>query len=265
MKTLAVLLVAVILAIGGGVSFASNGGDVPEIVAEEAAVPEVWCPATRYTDNAKCADCHTMVMDKGKPVFGLKEIPLAASHSEKPYDMDVVMEGNELVAYMKVTRIDANDFRQISQYLYLHPEFQKLVVEIQSGGGSVMEAWRIVGIIEEMRSHGIKIETRCYGMALSAGGIVLIAGDIGSRFVASHAEIMIHKVWSFSMFELSDADSAEDKAELLRHLQANINRLFEERTNLTAEVINEKSAYKMWWFTGSEAIEHGVADGLVGN
>jgi len=261
MKTL-VLCLAVMLAIGG-LAIASNGGEVPE-VEEKKAAPEVWCPATRYTDNDKCKDCHTMVMDNGKPKFGLKEIPLASNHSEKPYDMDVVMEGNELVAYLKVTRIDADHFREVSQYLYRHPEFKKLVVEIHSSGGSVMDAWRIVGIIAEMRSHGIKIETRCYGMALSAGGIILVAGDIGSRFVSPHAEIMIHKVWTFSMFELSDADSAEDKAELLRHLQKNINRLFEERTNLTAEVINEKSAYKMWWFTGSEAIKHGVADGFIG-
>ena len=92
----------------------------------------------------------------------------------------------------------------------------------------------------------------------------MIAGDIGSRFVSPHAEIMIHKVWNFSQFEFNDADTAEDKANLLKHLQENINVFFEERTNLTADVINEKSAYKMWWFVGSEAIKHGVADGLIG-
>ena len=262
MKKLAVILISVMLAVSG-IAFAEpQDGDVPEVKEEKA--PETWCPATRYTDNAKCSECHTMVMENGKPKFGLKEIPLDASHSDKPYGMDVVREHGELVAYMIVGAINAVQFRGVSQYLYTHPEFTKLVVEIHSGGGSVMDAWRIVGIIEEMRSHGIAVETRCYGMALSAGGIIFIAGDIGKRFVSPHAEIMIHKVYTFSMFEVSDADSAEDKAELLRHLQKNINKLFEERTNLTSEVINEKSAYKMWWIVGKEAIEHGVADGLIG-
>ena len=262
MKALAVFLMAVLLAISG-VAFAEQQGEAV-VEKEEAKTPEVWCPATRYTDNAKCSECHVMLMEDGKPKFGLKEIPLSANHSDKPYGMDVVREHGELVAYMIVGAINAVQFRDVSQYLYTHPEFTKLVVEIHSGGGSVMDAWRIVGIIEEMRSHGIAVETRCYGMALSAGGIIFIAGDIGKRFVSPHAEIMIHKVYTFSMFEVSDADSAEDKAELLRHLQKNINQLFEERTNLTAEVINERSAYKMWWIVGKEAIEHGVADGLIG-
>ena len=262
MKKLAVILIAVMLAVSG-IAFAEpQGGDVPE--AKEEKAPETWCPATRYTDNAKCSECHVMVMEDGKPKFGLKEIPLSASHSEKPYSMDIIRENGELVAYMIVGDINAGHFRDVSHYLYTHPEFKKLVVEIHSGGGSVMASWRIVGIIEEMRSRGIKIETRVYGMAASAGGIILIAGDIGSRFVSPHAEIMIHKLWTFSMFEVSDSDSAEDKANLLKHFQANINKFFEERTNLTAKIINVKSLYKMWWFTGAEAIEHGVADGLVG-
>ena len=261
MKTL-VLCLAVMLVIGG-VAIASNGGEVPE-VEEKKAAPEVWCPVTRYTDNAKCSECHTMIMENDKPKFGLKEIPLDANHSAKPYCMEIVIEDGEFVAYMVVGRIDATEFRNVSQYLYKHPEFKKLVVEIHSGGGSVMSAWRIVGIIDEMRAHGIEIETRCYGLAASAGGIILIAGDIGSRFVSPHAEIMIHKLWQFSMFEISDPDSAEDKANVLKHFQANINKFFEERTNLTSNVINEKSLYKMWWFTGKEAIVHGVADGLIG-
>jgi len=262
MRTLAVFLMAVLLAISG-VAFAEQQGEAV-VEKEEAKTPEVWCPATRYTDNSKCSECHVMLMEDGKAKFGLKEIPLSANHSAKPYCMDVIKEDGELVAYMIVGNIDAVAFREVSQYLYLHPEFKKLVVEIHSPGGSVMAAWRIVGIIEEMRAHGIKIETRAYGMAASAGGILLIAGDIGSRFVSPHAEIMIHKLWTFSQFEVTDSDSAEDKANLLKHFQANINSFFEERTHLTAKIINEKSLYKMWWFTGSEAISYGVADGLIG-
>jgi len=261
MKTLLALLM--VLSINGYVMAEPHDGETAPEVKEEKA-PEVWCPATRYTDNDKCKDCHTMVVEDGKPTFGLKEVPLGSSHSEKPYSMEVVKEQGGLVAYMVVGEINAIHFRDVSQYLYLHPEFKKLVVEIHSPGGSVMAAWRIVGIIEEMRAHGIKIETRCYGLAASAGGIVLIAGDLGSRFVAPHAEIMIHKVWQFSMFDISDPDSAEDKADILKHFQSNINRFFEERTNLTSETIDTKSYHKMWWFTGAEAIEHGVADGLIG-
>jgi ATP-dependent protease ClpP protease subunit len=67
------------------------------------------------------------------------------------------------------------------------------------------------------------------------------------------------------MFEISDVDSAEDKANLLKHFQANINKFFEERTNLNPETIDKQTYHKSWWFTGAEAIEHGMADGLIGD
>ena len=262
MKTLAMLLVSVMLIVGGVALAEPQDGEAVEVKEEKA--PEVWCPVTRYTDNAKCTYCHTMITENGKPKFGLKEIPIDANYSEKPSSMAVVIENGEMVAYLTVGDINAYQFRDASHYLYTHPEFKKLVVEIHSGGGSVMSAWRIVGIIEEMRAHGIVVETRCYGLAASAGGILLIAGDLGSRFVAPHAEIILHKVWQFTMFDIADPDSAEDKADVLKHFQANINKFFEERTKLSSDVINKKSYHKMWWFTGKDAIEHGVADGLIG-
>ena len=258
MKTLVVFLVLVMASI----CFAE-----PSETPQENSIkkePEIWCPTTKYTDNNKCSECHIMLMENGKAKFGLKEIPLSSNHSAKPYSMDIIKEYGDLVAYVTVNGIDATVFRDVSQYLYLHPEFKKLVVEIHSPGGSVMVAWRIVGILDEIRAHGIVVETRCYGLAASAGSILLIAGDIGHRFAAPHAEIMLHKVWQFSMFDISDPDSAEDKADVLKHFQANINKFFEERTKLDAETINAKSYHKMWWFTGREAVEHGVADGLIG-
>jgi ATP-dependent Clp protease protease subunit len=151
----------------------------------------------------------------------------------------------------------------VADYLYRHPEIKELIIEVQSPGGSVMEAWRCVGLFDEMRAHGIAIETRCYGYAASAGGIILIAGDIGNRFVGPHSEIMIHKVWTFSMFDVSDPDTSEDKAKILKHFQANINEFFKERTKLTHDIINEKTNYKQWWLTGTEAVEWGVADHLI--
>ena len=252
-------ILAVLLAVN--VAWAEDQSGKPE---EKKEVPEVYCPVTRYSDNARCDDCHTMLLKDGRPTFGLKEVRLDAAHSAKPYSMDVVMERGELVAYLMVQSISSVQFRETSQYLYNHPEFKKLVVEIHSPGGSVMAAWRIVGIIEEMRAHGITVETRCYGLAASAGGILLIAGDIGNRYVSPHAEIMLHKVWQFSMFDISDPDSAEDKANILKHFQENINRFFQERTNLNPKTIDEQTYHKMWWFTGREAIEHGVADHLIG-
>jgi ATP-dependent protease ClpP protease subunit len=270
MKSLIMFLTLVLVT---GVAYGFNDQEPPP---EEKKVPEVMCPVSRYTDNDKCSSCHTMLTKDGKPTFGLKEVLLQSSYSDMPYPMKVVKDTGrvetkgqfsdqnyKIAAYLKVEGIMSDHFENANRYFKQHPEITKLIVEIHSGGGSVMSAWRIVGLIQEMQARGIIVETRCYGMALSAGGFILIAGDIGHRYVAPHAEIMIHKIWNFSMFEISNPDSAEDKANLLKHLQSNINQFFEERTKLSAEIINSKSYHKSWWFNGAESLEYGIADHLI--
>jgi ATP-dependent protease ClpP protease subunit len=254
------IIVSFLLAISG-VAYAQHGDEAEE---KEKAQPEISCPQTRISDNSKCMDCHVMLIDKGKAKFGLQEIPLESSFSGKPYDLDIVEDGGVLSGYYFLTRIDPSDFRAISHYMYTRPEIKKFIVEIHSPGGNVLNAWRIVGILEEMRSRGIEIETRCYGMALSAGAILLIAGDQGSRFVNAHAEIMLHKIWQFAVFEIADPDSSEDKTNTLKHFQANINAFISERTKITAEEMNDKTFKRNWWISGKEALVHGVADWLIG-
>ena len=243
-------------------TFAEHGHDAA-LEEPEKPIPEVWCPVTLFTDNDQCLKCHVMLIENGKPKFGLKEIPRTAMYTNMPYAMHIITEDGVLKAYITLTNIDSSVMREVSHYLYEHPEIKRLVIELHSPGGSVMAAWRCVGIIEEMRGEGIEIETRCYGMALSAGGILLVAGDIGKRSVNRYAEIMIHKVWQFSMFDISDPDSAEDKAAVLKHLQANINQFFKDRTDLEIDQVNENTYHKQWWLTGAEAVELGVADKLI--
>ena len=230
---------------------------------EEIAPPSTFlCPVSQMSDNARCMNCHQMVLENGKPTFGLKEILLEAAYEEKPFNLKIQREYGEVVGYHYLTNIVATGLEEIKRYLYEHPEIKKLIIDIHSGGGDVMAAWKIVGSIQEMQSRGIEVETRCYGIAASAGGIILIAGS--PRSVSPTAEIMIHKVWQFKMFSVDDPDSSADKTEMLEHFQANINRFFESRTNIKTEELNDKTRYKMWWITGSEAIELGIADKLIG-
>jgi len=261
MKTLVALLVAVFLSIP--ISALAE----PEYKAEpEKEAPKVepfFCPVSKISDNERCMYCHQMVLEKGKQKFGLKEITIENNYEQKPSSMSIFFDNGVLSAYYILDGISGADFLKTTRYLTRHPEIQKLIVEVHSGGGSVMEAWKVVGLMEEMRVRGVEVETRCYGIAASAGGIILVAGDIGSRFVSPNAEIMIHKVWNFSMFSVDDPDSAEDKADVLKHFQKNINAFFASRTKITIAELNSNTFHKMWWLTGSEAVDVGVADGLI--
>ncbi len=74
---------------------------------------------------------------------------------------------------------------------------------------------------------------------------------------------MLHKVWTFAMFDLKDPDTSQDQAELLEHLQDNINRFFISRTSLTKEILDKEMFKRDWWLTGSEALAYGIADDLL--
>ena len=261
MKAL-VFLISILLAIGGLGYAEGYPGDVPE-EKEEAKQSEIYCPVTLFTDNGKCMDCHIMVNDNGKPKFGLKEVSLSAGYSETPYCLDIGQEfvGGPPVGYVEITGTGSAKFRVIADYLIWHPEIKKLIVELYTPGGSVMDAWRSVGIIREMQAKGVHIEMRVYGIAASAGVVLLVAGD--TRLVNPHAEIMIHKVWTFQMFDFKTPDSSQDQTDLLNHFQNNINQFLRDRTNLTEEQLNDKIFKKDWWMTGAEAIGLGIATGSI--
>ena len=208
-------------------------------------------------------DCHVLKMQEEKPVFGLQEIPISAGY-KLPYGCSILKSDNgTLSLYYENNSTKASAIRTISEYMYQHPEFKRFIMEMHSGGGSVMDAWRCAGIIEEMRGRGIEIETRTYGMAASAGTILLVSGDIGKRFVNPYAEIMLHKLWTFKMFAIDDPDTSEDQADLMKHFQGNINDYILSRTNLDREVLERNMYKKDWWVTGKQCVELGIADGFI--
>ena len=232
-------------------------------LTKSAPEPVPYCPVSKISDNKNCMDCHTMTTVEGKPKFGLKEIPLKANYSDKPGYLEIVMHNGEIVGRLKIMATGSEKFRNIADYYYTRPELKRLVVELHTGGGSVLDAWRAVGIIKEMQETGIIIEVRCYGFAASAGAILLVAGDIGQRYVNPHAEIMIHKVWTFAMFDFKTPDSSEDQAAFLKHLQDNINSFIVQRSNITQEQLAECIYKRDFWVTGTKAVELGLADVLI--
>jgi len=247
-----------------GIVYSYEGDEFGGVAVEkkEQSQPEAFCPKTKISDNNLCLKCHILKPDG----FGLIETLIESQYYAKPVFFDVIQEeqGGPPVGFIKITDINDELFKEVAQYLGIHPEIKKLVIELHSPGGSVFDAWRIVGYIDQIRSTGVKISTKCYGFAASAGFILFVAGDIGERYVSPWAELMTHKVWTFSMFKLNDPDNSEDETNLLKHLQANINSFIAARTKLDVNTLEDKTYKKDWWITGKQAVEdYGVADGYI--
>jgi len=267
MKTLATFIIVLVALCG--IAIAQEEYTATTVNSEKEKAPEVFCPKTKISDNNLCLKCHVLT----KNGFALIETPIESGYTAKPFGLDVIQEKKDgpPVGYVKIIDINHEWFKDITQYIEVHPEIQKLIVEIHSPGGSVMDAWRIVGYIDELRSRGIEIETKCYGYAASAGFMLFVSGDIGKRFVSPWAELMTHKVWTFGMFHIANPDTSEDETNLLKHFQTNINNFILTRVNqdaitpMTREMIEDNTYKRDWWVTGKEAVDLGVADGFVKN
>ena len=165
-------------------------------------------------------------------------------------------------ATILITDIVSVQVEDFFEYIRWHPEIRHVIFEVHSPGGSLFQAWRIVGLMEYWKSRGLIIETRVHGFAASAGFVVFANGTKGHRFASKTAELMWHELLSFSMFKVDRPSDIEDEAKVLRHLQDTCSTYLAERSNLTKEEWDEKVHKKDFWINGVQAIEYGISDGL---
>lgn len=221
------------------------------------------CPVTKMSDNNKCLDCHAVTFKDNKPVWGLREIDPSKAYQYPTYRFRFCEESGKRVAYLFLPEIDSAAIYDTFTYLDRHPEVNKLVIELHNPGGSMMSMWRIVGLMNEFKAKGKIIETRCHGFAASAAFIVFANGSLGHRFVDKTSLLMWHEVMSFSMFSISTPSSSEDEAATMRMFQDLAHEWLADRCKLSKDELSAKVRKREWWMKGWEAVDFGIADGLI--
>ena len=211
------------------------------------------CPKTNIKgDRFTCFECHSvpsMKLIEADPNEGLK---LPARYTK--------VRGNAL--YYNLTSISDMDVENIFDYARTHDNIDKVVFDIFSPGGSVMRAWKIVGLMNQYKDSGGIVETRCFGYAASAGFLILASGSQGHRYAAETAELMWHEIQSFKQWDFSDTSKKEDEAAVLRHFQDVANNWLAKVSLKTKDEIDAEIKHKAWWMSGVTAIEYGFVDGL---
>lgn len=245
-----VAIIIVAIAIMYGISYAEIGE--PTKTPEQHKAFE--CPKTHISDQNKCFTCHVT------PSFKIKETLPNAEFDYPNNRTSLECLPNGKIGHFYMDDIADEQFRQTLKYFY-HHKVNRMIIEIHSPGGSLFDAWRIKGMTDEAIGNGIKIETRVYGFAASAGFLIFLTGQ--DRVVSENAELMWHelKVGKFLSFE-SPSDQ-EDESKIMRHLQDTCNKWIAGKSKMTKEELDSKIRKKEFWINGKEALDMGFATKLI--
>lgn len=128
---------------------------------------------------------------------------------------------------------------------------------IDSPGGSTYGMFALHDVVQSMRSP---VDTRCVGLAASAGAFLLATGT-GKRSATANATIMLHQPWGGTgrRSAIDVARLAEQFVETRRRMQS----ILADRTGQTYERI-ERDLDRDHWLTAQQALEYGAIDEVIG-
>lgn len=138
----------------------------------------------------------------------------------------------------------------VKSALQTMPAGEKLIVNINSGGGSVMAGQEIYSLL-----HGRQdVEIHIQSLAGSAASVIAMANTCKMSLVAT---IMIHNV---SMSRASgDYHDMQKNAEILKTMNSALAEAYVAKTGKTKDEIL-KMMDKETWITASQALEMGFID-----
>lgn len=129
-------------------------------------------------------------------------------------------------------------------------ESERVRVCINSYGG---DAFAGHAIYSQLRRHKGGVDTVVDGIAASAASIVAMAGE--TRTMGTGTMMMVHNPWTIG---IGEADDFRKTAEMLDRVRDNLIAVYEERTGLPRDRLQELLD-KETWMTADEAVELGFA------
>ena len=146
----------------------------------------------------------------------------------------------------------------IAQLLHLEADDpdKDVSLYINSPGGS---AYAGLAIYDTMKFIKPDVQTICYGIAMSAGSLILTGGAKGKRMALPNSRILIHQPSGGFQGQSSDV---EIHAKEILALRARVDELYAKHTSQSVERVHsdmERDRY----FTGEEAQAYGLVDRVL--
>lgn len=131
-----------------------------------------------------------------------------------------------------------------------------ITIYIDTYGGNVDAAMLMY---DAMRICKCPIRTIGIGKVMSAGSLILAAGDVGNRFVTKHTRVMIHQISSGTFGPLTDM---ENELKEVGRLQEQYAALMSQHTKRTKNQILDDLKTDNY-MSANEAVKYGLADKVL--
>jgi ATP-dependent Clp protease, protease subunit len=146
----------------------------------------------------------------------------------------------------------------VAQLVHLESEDPEkdVSVYVNSPGGSLHAGLAIYDTMQYIRPD---VQTLCYGMAMSAGSLILVGGAKGKRLTLPNARILTHQPSSGFQGQSSDIEIHAREILELRRLTEEI---YARHTDRTIEQVHEDMERDRF-FGAAEAVEYGLVDRVI--
>jgi ATP-dependent Clp protease protease subunit len=146
----------------------------------------------------------------------------------------------------------------VAQLIHLESDDpdKDISVYVNSPGGSLHAGLAIYDAMQYVRPD---VQTLCYGMAMSAGSLILTGGAEGKRLSLPNARILIHQPSAGFQGQSTDIEiHAREILEMRRLLE----QIYVRHTGQSAEQVHEDMDRDRF-FSAEGAIEYGLVDRII--
>ena len=146
----------------------------------------------------------------------------------------------------------------VAQLLHLESDDpdKDVSVYVNSPGGSLHAGMAIYDAMQYVRPD---VATICYGMAMSAGSLILTGGAEGKRLSLPNARILIHQPSSGFQGQSSDI---EIHAREILELRKRLEEIYARHTGQDTEQIHDDMDRDRF-FSAEQAVEYGLVDRII--
>jgi len=146
----------------------------------------------------------------------------------------------------------------VAQLIHLESDDpdKDIAVYVNSPGGSLHAG---LAIYDAMQYVNPDVSTLCYGMAMSAGSLILTGGAAGKRMALPNSRILIHQ--PSGGFEGQSSDIEIHAKEILA-LRERLDQIYVKHTGQSAEQIHTDMERDKF-FQPLQAVEYGLIDRVI--